>query len=279
MKEVLRKLVENLVDVMDVYQPILFMDIAPCHLHASLFDYLGREGIFLGFVPSSMTWLLQVLDTTVFALFKRFFKTNFHAKRAESASGILSFVDVIQILVLSIRRILEGNKWADSFASHGFSDSQSQVSNYVLQNLGISRVPAIGNVTPTNAEIRLMWPQNRRPHYEALFRWKNEQSGLYALTAPVAPGLALQLPSTTPLALPAPSNSGPGPVAPASGGSLPHVHTVAPKRRNRIMPRSFAGCSRGASSSTGDVDPLDRLLLEQAHIYDWLGNGGDVAPT
>ena len=65
MKEVLMKLVENLADVMNVYQPILFMDTAPSHLHASLFDYLGRNGIFLGFVPSAMTWLLQVLDFSV----------------------------------------------------------------------------------------------------------------------------------------------------------------------------------------------------------------------
>ena len=279
MKEVLRKLVENLADVMDVYQPILFMDTAPCHLHASLFDYLGREGIFLGFVPSSMTWLLQVLDFTVFALFKRFFKLKFHAKRAETPSGILSCVEVIELLVLSIRKILEGNKWADSFASLGFSDSQSQVNNFVLQNLELTRLPAIGNGKPTNAKIQCMWPKNRRPHFEELFRWKNEQPALLALPAPVAPALPLQLPSSNLLALPASSNSGPGPVAPASGGSLPHVITVAPKRRNRIMPRSFAGSSGGASSSTEPVDPLDQLLQNQAHIYAWLGNGGDVAPT
>ena len=45
------------------------------------------------------------------------------------------------------------------------------------------------------------------------------------------------------------------------------------------MPRSFAGSSGGAAGSTDPVDPLDQLLQNQAHIYAWLGNGGDVAPT
>ena len=280
MKEVLMKLVENLADVMNVYQPILFMDTAPCHLHASLFDYLGRNGIFLGFVPSAMTWLLQVLDFTVFALFKRFFKLKFHAKRAVTPSGELSPVDVIELLVLSIRKILDGNSWADSFASLGFSDSQSQVNNFVLQNLELTRLPAIGNGKPTNAEIQCMWPKNRRPHFEELFRWKNdEQPALLALPAPVAPALPLQLPSSNLPALPTSANWRPGQVAPASGGSMPHVITVAPKRRNRVMPRSFAGSSGGAASSTDPVDPLDQLLQDQAHIYAWLGNGDHVAPT
>ena len=172
------------------------------------------------------------------------------------------------------------NSWADSFASLGFSDSQSQVNNFVLQNLELTRLPAIGNGKPTNAEIRCMWPKNRLPHFEELFRWKNdEQPALLALPAPVAPALPLQLPSSNIPALPTSANWRPGRVAAASGGSMPHVITVAPKRRNRIMPRSFAGSSGGAASSTDPVDPLDQLLQDQAHIYAWLGNGGDVAPT
>ena len=119
MKVILKKLVEVLAAFRDVYQPILFFDTAPCHLHASLFDYLGRERIFVGLVPASMTWLLQVLDCAVFAIFKLFLKLKlkFHAKRAETPNGILSCVQVMELICLTIQTVLQGNQWDDAFAS------------------------------------------------------------------------------------------------------------------------------------------------------------------
>ena len=155
MKLVLQKLVEALADVMHLYQPILWLDIAPCHLHPSLFEYMGRERIFMALIPSSMTWLLQVLDVSVFAIFKRFFKQQFHAKRAQSTTGVLSCVEVIKLLVLSIRKVLEARSWANAFASLGFSVNQDRVSSFVLENLQMTRVPAIPNGKPSNAELRL----------------------------------------------------------------------------------------------------------------------------
>merc|ERR1711953_1468923 len=116
---------------MHLYQPILWLDTTPCHLHSSLFDYAGREGIFMALVPASMTWLLQVLDVKVFAIFKRFFKLRFHAKRAQSTTGVLSCVEVVQILVISIRKVLEGRNWADAFAAVGHTANQDRVDSFI----------------------------------------------------------------------------------------------------------------------------------------------------
>ena len=281
MKLVLKKLVEVMADFMHLYQPILWMDTAPCHLHASLFDYLGRERILVGLIPSSMTWLLQVLDVKVFALFKRFFKQKFHAKRAQSATGILSCVDVIELIVLTIRKVLEARNWADAFVSLGFCAHQNRVDSFVLENLVMTAVPALPNGKPTRAEITWVYPRNRYPHFDELFRWMDTQiNDFLALPAPgaEAPALAAAVEMPHVVAIPA-QDAAPAPEPPAVAVALPHAVAIAPKRRSRIMPPSFAHPHSAASSSSHAVDQLDSLLQEQDHIYSWLGSGSVADPS
>ena len=110
-----------------------------------------------------MTWPLQVLNVKVFAMFKRFFKLRFHAKRAQSTTGVLSCVEVVQLIVLSIRKVLEARNWADAFATLGFSVNHDRVDSFVLENLQMTRVPAIPNGKPTNAEISCIYPKKPPP--------------------------------------------------------------------------------------------------------------------
>ena len=282
MKLVLQKLVEVLADVVHLYQPILWLDTASCHLHSSLFDYAGRNGIFMALIPASMTWLLQVLDVKVFAIFKRFFKLRFHAKRAQSTTGILSCVEVVELLVFSIRKVLENRNWADAFAALGFAANQDSVDSFLLENLRMTRVPAIPDGKPTNAEVRCVFPKNRSPFFDELFRWVGGQPDLLALPAPVAAALALQLGPTNQPALPASSNSCNEDNGAPSGSGVPHAVAVGPKRRSRMrrtLPPSFAYLQSGASSSAQPVvDPLDQLLQDQADLYAWLGNTSHVDP-
>ena len=281
MKLVLQKLVEALADVMHLYQPILWLDTAPCHLHSSLFDYAGRARIFMALVPASMTWLLQVLDVKVFAIFKRFFKLKFHAKRALSATGVLSCVEVVELLVLSIRKVLEARNWADAFAALGFSANQDRVDSFLLENLRMARVPALPDGRPTNAEIRCVFPKNRSPFFDELFRWVGPQADLLALPAPVAAAPALQLESSNQPALPEVPLAVAEAVPLAVAVAVPHAVAVAPKRRSRnlrTLPPSFGYSHSGASSSAHPVDPLDQLLNAQADIYAWLGSASHADP-
>ena len=278
MKIIFRKLVEVLADVRQVYQPILFFDTAPPHLHASLFDYLGREGIFVGLVPASMTWLLQVLDVAVFAHYKKFFKSRFHAKRAETPSGKLSVVEVIEIIALSVKKVLQGHKWRDAFASLGFHGTYENVSAFVLESLEMPRVPPIPTSKPTEMEMRCIWPLNRVPHYNELFRWVDPETSILALLAPVLP-MGPALPAVQPLlALPPPPPSHAPDTALPAASATPRIMTLTRQIRRRTLPPSFAPSRSGGSSSRDHADPLDAHLHHAASTNSWISDGRVLPP-
>ena len=273
MTAVFRKLVEVLRDVRHVYQPILFLDTAPPHLHASLFDLLGREGIFVGLVPANMTWLLQVLDAAVFTLFKRFFKSRFHARRSQTPNGRVCIVDVIQLIVSSIRKVLQARSWRDAFIALGFHATYDNISPFVLKNLQFQQVPHIATTKPSEIEMRCVWPSNRLPHYNELFRWIDPEFSVLALLPPIhiagpplpaAPGLPALLPPPPPSVVVA---------AESVQTASPRVQRATPKSRRRTLPSSFVQLRSAASSSTDTYDALQTHLQDTAATYDWINDG------
>ena len=58
--------VSHLVD----FQPVLIIDVAPCHIDKSVMHKARSLGIWLVYVPSQITFLVQPLDTHGFASFK-----------------------------------------------------------------------------------------------------------------------------------------------------------------------------------------------------------------
>ena len=277
METVLRKLADILRDVRDIYQPIIFFDTAPSHLHASLFDILGRELIFVGLVPANLTWLLQVLDAAVFAHFKRFFKSRFHAKRADVPAGQLSIVDVIEVVVLSIRKVLCGRCWRDAFVSLGFHASYDNISSFVLTNLQWQQIPHIVTCKPTEMEMQCVWPANRRPHYNEMFRWIDPDTSILALLPPVLIAATALPAAPRLLALPAPSLPSVPDAAPSAQAAAPRVCRATPTSRRRTLPPSFAQVATAASSSRDHADALETHLRDAAGTYAWI-NDGRVRP-
>lgn len=77
--EVMRRVLANLSETLlqfPQYQPILVMDTASCHTNARLVRAAGALGIWIAFIPAKLTFLLQPLDTHVFAGYKDCLKKN-----------------------------------------------------------------------------------------------------------------------------------------------------------------------------------------------------------
>ena len=235
---ILQKLVEALAGIMENYQPIIFWDSAPCHLHGSLYDYCKEHDIFVGVIPGSLTWLLQVLDVSIFSHYKRYFKVNFHHLRSKSRSGHLSTVEVFRLIVSCIRAVLEGKDWAFAFGSAGFAPNRDQVSQFILENLRMDRVPAIEVGMPSLAELRILWPKTRSPPYTSLFNIVPPGSPLLALPPPLPVGRVFALP--------------------ASASASPLNQRVA------------SWCSSSPDAL------LEQFLVSQDHIYAWLGERNDI---
>ena len=71
-------------------QVLLLLDLAPCHLHDSLFDLAYSLGLRLLFVPPGMTSLLQPCDTHIFAAFKHNVQESWRRRRAAAPDGQVS---------------------------------------------------------------------------------------------------------------------------------------------------------------------------------------------
>ena len=68
---------------------VIVLDSASQHLSAPVLAHAARLGVHLIFVPAGLTWLLQPLDTHVFALLKRRLGARQARERAAHPSGAL----------------------------------------------------------------------------------------------------------------------------------------------------------------------------------------------
>ena len=70
MQKYIRLLCGRLREYLDHREIILLMDMAPCHMHPSVFALARRKGIRIVLIPARLTGLLQPLDTHVFRQFR-----------------------------------------------------------------------------------------------------------------------------------------------------------------------------------------------------------------
>ena len=159
---IVRMVAEALAPLAHLYQPVFFLDAARCHTRWNVFAAFARFGIWPIVVPSKMTWLLQPLDTHVFALFKR--RVRGAVQRARCEADVDASIVEIVLLALgeSIDAVLLGRMWAAAFESNGFGQGQTCVSQRVLDSLELSAAPVVSRDRPSADCLRPCFP--RRAH-------------------------------------------------------------------------------------------------------------------
>lgn len=112
---------------------VLVLDTAPCHRENSVLSHCSRLGIHVLFIPAKLTWLLQPLDTHVFALFKqRFFETLLQY-RQRSRDGTNSGTDWIEALRVASTEILARRNWVHAFGSNGVPPCRRSLRESIVQ--------------------------------------------------------------------------------------------------------------------------------------------------
>ena len=143
-----------------IYQPIVYFDAAPIHLHPDVLQILHDLDLWYVVLPARLTWLVQPCDTHMFVKFKRYIKDKFQAE-FEGYADRRSITCMINLVTRAIRTVLQGHDWTHSFRENGLTGEPNRVSSFIRAQIQEREVGAFSDDTPTMAELALCWPRNR----------------------------------------------------------------------------------------------------------------------
>ena len=159
MSQILRTLRSAIAPYLDGLPPIIFLDAAKQHIAPSVQACAKRLGIWPITIPAKLTWLLQPLDTHVFALFKHKLEDLHHRERVRSSNGDVAFVMFMECIYTAIRESVSSRSWHAAFDSNGFSVPCGQVSRRVMEELEIGTPFDIPPGPPTLDDVASCFPK------------------------------------------------------------------------------------------------------------------------
>ena len=135
--QLIRWLAASLQPHLFAFQPLLLFDAAPQHLGPAVWRACSAVRIWPLLVPAKLTWLLQVLDTHVFAAYKVFLQKAYQETRVRTDNGHVGIAELVASVQAAIKTILEARHCTGAFDQNGFSAGQARVSNRVLHELNV----------------------------------------------------------------------------------------------------------------------------------------------
>ena len=148
---------------------VLMLDAAKIHLSKKVVQACTRHSIHLLYIPASMTSVLQPLDTHVFSLFKRFLCHEYETALVASASGEVSTLTFLKLLIAAVENVIQKRSWKHAFLQTGFGNQQKDLSNSLRTKLQLEGVPVIEPSLPTLEELNIIYPSNVEPAVDVLF--------------------------------------------------------------------------------------------------------------
>ena len=146
----------------------------------------------------------------------------------------------LQVLLDTIRQVLQGRRWALAFDEDGIGQGQARLSKYILRQLQLREPPAVPAVAPSEEVLKLCYPTGAKVPCQVLLR----PFRLPAYVALPAPAVArpLALPVGRPLL---PRRLAPLALAPAAAPrpgpqTRSQSRLVAALAKGRPLPRPVA---------------------------------------
>ena len=160
-KEFLNLLTERLAHFKNTHQIILTADTYPCHITKEALTCCGRHGIWPHLVPAKMTWALQPLDTHVFAKFKSHLASTWQRMQLnETNPNKLQWRTMICAVAETVEDVIRGQCWEGAFAHTGVSGHMLQVSEHVMEKVGINERPVLTSRLPNAHELKAIFPKS-----------------------------------------------------------------------------------------------------------------------
>ena len=170
MARYLRLLCERLGTFLESRRVLLLLDLAPCHLHDSLFDLAYSLGLRILYVPPGMTSLLQPCDTHIFAAFKHNVQETWRQRRVAAPGGQVS-LEVWLGIVASAIESLCSKPWKHAFESDGVLGSQKRISSSLLHKLGWVDAPSVPSTMVSGGLDEFLFPLNWQGNAAKYIQW------------------------------------------------------------------------------------------------------------
>ena len=143
MTDVMRSLGRALLPWAAEFQPVLLMDCHLTHLAAPVLRAAGAAGIWVLPLPAKMTWLMQPLDTHVFAAYKAAIRRRYVTHLAADEAGRVANAKMVEIALNAASEVLHGRPHDRAFQQNGFGSQQGMLRRSLLLHLGTEeRAPA-----------------------------------------------------------------------------------------------------------------------------------------
>lgn len=168
--QLIRWLAAALRPYVPAFQPLLLFDAAPQHLGPAVWRACSAVRIWPILVPAKLTWLLQVLDTHVFAAYKVFLQKAYQETRVCTDNGHVGVAELLASVQAAIKTIIEARHWTGAFDQNGFSAGQASVSNRVLQELNVVAPVHLPSTRPSLGQLRDCFPRHRAIPEASLWR-------------------------------------------------------------------------------------------------------------
>ena len=159
MARCLRCLGDRLGPILDTRQVYLLLDLAPCHLHDSLFDLAYTLGLRFLYIPPGMTSFLQPCDSHVFAAFKHDLQEAWRQRKANAPAGQVTLEIWLEIVASAIAK-LASKPWRRAFDSNGVIERQQQISPSLVRKLGWAQIPFAPSVPVAGTLDQFLFPIN-----------------------------------------------------------------------------------------------------------------------
>ena len=169
-----RLLSEHLAPVLTSRNVCVVLDLAPCHLHDSLFTLAHGLGLRLIYVPPGMTSSLQPCDTHYFARFKSFVQERWRQEKSGAPGGRLTILMWAKV-VASVIETVSLQQWRHAFESTGILCEQQCLSSALLQKFRWVEKPKVSAIMPNENLSQWLFPKNGGETRPSILRWTRAQ--------------------------------------------------------------------------------------------------------
>lgn len=235
---------------------VLVMDCCPVHLSRDVLAAAHRRGIQVIILPARLTWLMQPLDTHVFAQLKRSIRNAEYDWKANRNDSRMPAARRIEVHGEAIRQVLVDGAWSLTMVRAGMTGASENLRRSLalaVESEELSpRAPSVEELAPYLGKSLEQATSLRRLLLPALAseRPANVAAAAAASAAPAAEASAARGPCRS---------AGPvvilslRPLPPKPAGAAPGRNAWLPPAVRRVQTRSMSAAAASAAASTAEA--------------------------